>query len=54
MFQMLICQLMIRKENIKPGFKRTSSWNKYRSKIKTQPNNNETSAVIWEKISEIY
>ena len=27
-------------ENIKPGFQRTSSWNKYRSKIKIQPNNN--------------
>ena len=27
-------------ENIKPGFKRTISWNKYRSEIKTPPKNN--------------
>ena len=27
-------------ENIKQGFKRTISWNKYRSEMKTQPNNN--------------
>ena len=27
-------------ENIKQGFKRTISWNKYRSEITTQPKNN--------------
>ena len=27
-------------ENVKQGFKRTISWNKYRSEITTQPKNN--------------
>ena len=33
-------------ENIKQGFKRTISWNKYRSKITTQPNNNNLDYLI--------
>ena len=33
-------------ENIKQGFKRTISWNKYRSKITTQPNNNNLDFLI--------
>ena len=33
-------------ENIKQGFKRTISWNKYRSEITTQPNNNNLDYLI--------
>ena len=33
-------------ENIKQGFKRTSSWNKYRSEIKTQLKNNNLDYLI--------
>ena len=33
-------------ENIKQGFKRTISWNKYRSKITTQPKNNNLDYLI--------
>ena len=33
-------------ENIKQGFKRTISWNKYRSEITTQPKNNDLDYVI--------
>ena len=32
-------------ENTKQGFKRTISWNKYRSEITTQPKNNNL--IIW-------
>ena len=34
-------------ENIKQGFKRTISWNKYRSEITTQPKNN-----IWDYLTD--
>ena len=33
-------------ENIKQGFKRTISWNKYRSEITTQPKNNNLDYMI--------
>ena len=33
-------------ENIKQGFKRTNSWNKYRSEITTQPKNNSLDYLI--------
>ena len=33
-------------ENIKQGFKRTISWNKYRSEIATQPKNNNLNYLI--------
>ena len=33
-------------ENIKQGFKRTISWNKYRSEIITQPKNNKIHYLI--------
>ena len=33
-------------ENIKQGFKRTISWNKYRSEIITQPKNNKIDYLI--------
>ena len=33
-------------ENIKQGFKRTVSWNKYRSEITTQPKNNNLDNLI--------
>ena len=33
-------------ENIKPGFKRLISWNKYRSEITTQPKNNNLDYLI--------
>ena len=33
-------------ENIKQGFKRTVSWNKYRSEITTQPNNSNLDYLI--------
>ena len=33
-------------ENIKQGFKRTISWNKYRSEITTQPKNNNFDYLI--------
>ena len=33
-------------ENIKQGFKRTITWNKYRSKITTQPKNNNLDYLI--------
>ena len=33
-------------ENIKPRFKRTISWNKYRSEITTQPKNNNLYYLI--------
>ena len=33
-------------ENIKQGFKRTISWNKYRSEIATQPKNNNLDYLI--------
>ena len=33
-------------ENIKQGFKKTISWNKYRSKITTQPKNNNLDYLI--------
>ena len=33
-------------ENIKQGFKRTVSWNKYRSEIVTQPKNNNLDYLI--------
>ena len=33
-------------ENIKQGFKRTISWNKYRSEITTQPNNSNLDYLI--------
>ena len=33
-------------ENIKQGFKRTISWNKYRSEITTQPKNNDLDYLI--------
>ena len=33
-------------ENIKQGFKRTISWNKYRSEITTQPKNNNLDYLI--------
>ena len=34
------------KKNIKEGFKRTISWNKYRSEITTQPKNNNLNYLI--------
>ena len=34
-------------ENIKQGLKRTISWNKYRSKITTQPKNNNLDCLIY-------
>ena len=33
-------------ENIKKGFKRTISWNRYRSEITTQPKNNKSNYLI--------
>ena len=33
-------------ENIKQGFKRTVSWNKYRSEVTTQPKNNNLDYLI--------
>ena len=33
-------------ENIKQGFKRTISWNKYRSEITAQPKNNNSDYLI--------
>ena len=33
-------------QNIKQGFKRTISWNKHRSEIKTQPKNNDLDYLI--------
>ena len=33
-------------KNIKQGFKRTISWNKYRSEITTQPKNNNLDYLI--------
>ena len=33
-------------ENIKKGFKRTISWNRYRSEITTQPKNNNSNYLI--------
>ena len=33
-------------ENLKQGFKRTISWNKYRSEIITQPKNNNLNHTI--------
>ena len=33
-------------ENIKQGFKRTISWNKYKSEITTQPKNNSLDYLI--------
>ena len=33
-------------ENLKQGFKRTISWNKYRSQITTQPKNNNLHYLI--------
>ena len=33
-------------ENIKQGFKRTISWNKYRSEITTQPKNNNLGYLL--------
>ena len=33
-------------ENLKQRFKRTISWNKYRSKITTQPKNNNLDYMI--------
>ena len=33
-------------ENIKQGFKRTISWNKYRSETTTQPKNNNLDYLI--------
>ena len=33
-------------ENIKQGFKRTISWNKYRSEIATRPKNNNLDYLI--------
>ena len=33
-------------ENIKQGFKRAISWNKYRSQITTQPKNNNLDYLI--------
>ena len=35
-----------RLENIKQGFKRTISWNKYRSEVTTQPKNNNLDYLI--------
>ena len=34
-------------ESIKQGFKRTISWNKYRSEIRTQPKNNNLYYLIY-------
>ena len=33
-------------ENIKQGFKRTISWNRYRSEIKTQPKNSNLDYLV--------
>ena len=41
-------------ENIKQGFKRTISWNKYRSEITVQPKTNDLDYLINSKISSIY
>ena len=41
-------------ENIKQGFKRTISWNKYRSEITVQPKTNDLDYLIDSKISSIY
>ena len=40
-------------ENIKQGFKRTISWNKYRSEITTQPKNNNLGYLIDPTIKNI-
>ena len=39
-FTLLINDNITFLENLKQGFKRTVSWNKYRSEITTQPQNN--------------
>ena len=44
-------------ENIKQGFKRTISWNKYRSEITTQPKSNNLDYLIdptFRKISTLF
>ena len=44
-------------QNIKQGFKRTISWNKYRSEIKIQPKNNNLFYLIdptFRKISRVF
>ena len=41
-------------ENIKQGFKRTISWNKYRSEITVQPKTNDLDYLIDSRISSIY
>ena len=40
-------------ENIKQGFKRTISWNKYRPEITTQPKNNNLDYLIDPKFRNI-
>ena len=56
MFQLLVCLLIISVclENIKQGFKRTISWNKYRSKITTQTKNNNLDYVVDPTFGNMY
>ena len=46
MFQLSINDNVNFLEKIKPGLKRTISWNKYRSKIKTQTKSNNLNYYI--------
>ena len=46
MFQLSLSLFIEYLENIKQGFKRTVSWNKYRSEITTQPKNNYSAYLI--------
>ena len=41
-------------QNIKQGFKRAISWNKYRSEITTQPENNKFDYIIDPIFRKIY
>ena len=50
---------MIKKllEQLKPGFKRTIKWNKYRSQMSVQSNNNNLSYLIdpaFTKVSRLF
>ena len=48
MFQLLLCQKKMTKllEQLKSGFKRTIKWNKYKSQITVQPQNNNLNYLI--------
>ena len=49
MFQLLLCQkkmIKIYLEQLKSGFKRTIKWNKYRSQMTIQPQNNNLNYLI--------